>query len=77
MKESILNQRIKTNSKTMKRYEGLFILDLSGKEEGIKEVVDKLSSEITSVGARLRPSKSSTRRPSRGMPAAARAPVIS
>ena len=37
----------------MKRYEGLFILDLSGKEEGIKEVVDKLSSEITSVGGKI------------------------
>ena len=37
----------------MKRYEGLFILDLSGKEEGIKEVVDKLSSEIASVGGKI------------------------
>lgn len=53
MEESILNQRIRTNSKTMKRYEGLFILDLSGKEEGIKEVVDKLSAEIASVGGKI------------------------
>ena len=37
----------------MKRYEGLFILDLSGKEEGIKEVVDKLSAEIASVGGKI------------------------
>jgi ribosomal protein S6 len=37
----------------MKRYEGLFILDLAGKEEGIKEVVDKVTAEITSAGGRV------------------------
>ena len=35
----------------MKRYEGLFILNTAGKEEGIKEAIDKISSEITSAGA--------------------------
>lgn len=37
----------------MKRYEGLFILDLAGKEDGIKEVVDKVSAEITAAGGRI------------------------
>ena len=34
----------------MKKYEGLFILDTAGKEEGIKDVLDKISSEITAAG---------------------------
>lgn len=37
----------------MKRYEGLFILETAAKEEGIKEAIDKISSEITSAGGRL------------------------
>lgn len=37
----------------MKRYEGLFILDTAGKEEGIKEAIDKISAEITSVGGKV------------------------
>ena len=37
----------------MKRYEGLFILDIAGKEEGIKETIDKLSDEITAAGAKI------------------------
>ena len=35
----------------MKRYEGLFILNTAGKEEGIKELMDKISAEITALGA--------------------------
>ena len=34
----------------MKNYEGLFILDLQGREEGLKECVDKISHEIQEVG---------------------------
>ncbi len=34
----------------MKRYEGLFILDTAGKEEGIKDAIDKISAEITAAG---------------------------
>ena len=34
----------------MKRYEGLFILNTAGKEEAVKETIDKLSAEITSAG---------------------------
>jgi len=37
----------------VKRYEGLFILNTAGKEEGIKDVIDKISSEITAAGARV------------------------
>ncbi len=37
----------------MKRYEGLFILDTAGKEEGIKDTIDKISAEITSLGGRV------------------------
>ena len=37
----------------MKRYEGLFILNTAGKEEGIKETIDKITVEINRVGGRV------------------------
>ena len=37
----------------MKRYEGLFILETAGKEEGIKDTIDKISSEIASAGGKV------------------------
>lgn len=37
----------------MKRYEGLFILDTAGKEEGIKDAIDKISAEITTAGGKV------------------------
>lgn len=37
----------------MKKYEGLFILNTTGKEEGIKEVIDKISSEIEAAGGKV------------------------
>ncbi len=37
----------------MKRYEGLFILDTAGKEEGIKDTIDKISAEITALGGKV------------------------
>ncbi len=37
----------------MKRYEGLFILNTAGKEEGLKDVIDKLSADINLVGGRV------------------------
>jgi ribosomal protein S6 len=37
----------------MKRYEGLFILETAGKEESIKDAIDKISSEITSAGGKV------------------------
>jgi small subunit ribosomal protein S6 len=37
----------------VKRYEGLFILDTAGKEEAIKDTIDKISAEITSAGGKV------------------------
>jgi ribosomal protein S6 len=37
----------------VKRYEGLFILNTAGKEETIKETIDKISAEITSAGGKI------------------------
>ena len=37
----------------MKRYEALFILETAGKEEGLKETLDKISAEIESVGGKV------------------------
>ena len=37
----------------MKRYEGLFILNSSGKEESIKDTIDKISAEITAAGGKV------------------------
>jgi len=37
----------------MKRYEGLFILNLSGKEEGVKDALDKISTDIVAAGGKL------------------------
>jgi len=34
----------------VKRYEGLFILNMAGKEEGVKDALDKISAEITTAG---------------------------
>lgn len=37
----------------MKRYEGLFILDTAGKEDTIKDTIDKVSAEITALGGKV------------------------
>ena len=37
----------------MKRYEGLFILNTAGKEEGVKDMIDKIQAEITASGGRI------------------------
>ena len=37
----------------MKRYEGLFILNTAGKEEGIKDALDKISAEIAMAGGKI------------------------
>ena len=36
----------------MTRYEGLFILNAAGKEDALKETIDKISSEISSAGGK-------------------------
>jgi ribosomal protein S6 len=37
----------------VKKYEGLFILNTAGKEEGIKEMIDRISTEINAAGGRV------------------------
>jgi ribosomal protein S6 len=37
----------------VKRYEGLFILNTAGREEALKESIDKISSEISSAGGKI------------------------
>jgi ribosomal protein S6 len=37
----------------VKRYEGLFILNITGKEEGVKDTLDKVSSDITAAGGKV------------------------
>ena len=37
----------------MKKYEGLFILNLSGKEDGAKDALDKISNEIANCGGKV------------------------
>ncbi|MGA2864049.1 MAG: 30S ribosomal protein S6 [Verrucomicrobiota bacterium] len=37
----------------MKRYEGLFILETAAKEEGLKDTIDKIAAEITSLGGKV------------------------
>jgi ribosomal protein S6 len=37
----------------MKKYEGLFILNLAGREEGLKDALDKISTEITNAGGKI------------------------
>lgn len=47
----------------MKKYEGLFILNTAGKEEGIKEMIDKITAEINSVGGRVETVQKMDKRP--------------
>lgn len=47
----------------MKRYEGLFILNTAGKEEGVKEVIDKVTAEINRLGGRVETVQKMDRRP--------------
>ena len=37
----------------MKRYEGLFILDTAGKEDTVKDTIDRISAEITTLGGKV------------------------
>lgn len=37
----------------MKKYEGLFILNTAGKEESLKELIDKISAEIAALGGKV------------------------
>jgi small subunit ribosomal protein S6 len=37
----------------VKRYEGLFILNTAGKEEALKDTIDKISADITGAGGKV------------------------
>jgi ribosomal protein S6 len=37
----------------VKRYEGLFILNTAGKEEALKDIIDKISADITAAGGKV------------------------
>ena len=47
----------------MKRYEGLFILSTTAKEEGIKDVIDQISAEIAAAGGRIETVQKMDKRP--------------
>lgn len=47
----------------MKKYEGLFILNTTGKEDGVKEMIDRLSEEITSNGGKVETIQKMDKRP--------------
>jgi ribosomal protein S6 len=37
----------------VRKYEGLFILNTAGREEGLKESIDRLTTEMTNLGAKI------------------------
>ena len=47
----------------MKRYEGLFILNIAGKEEGIKDIIDHISADITAAGGKIETVQKMDKRP--------------
>ena len=47
----------------MKKYEGLFILNTAGREEGIKETIDKISAEIAAAGGKVETVQKMDKRP--------------
>ena len=47
----------------MKRYEGLFILNTTGKEEGIKDLIDQISADITAAGGKIETVQKMDKRP--------------
>ena len=38
---------------TVNKYEGLFILNITGKEDGIKDALDKIEADITAAGGKV------------------------
>jgi len=47
----------------VKRYEGLFILNTAGKEEGVKEVIDHISADIAAAGGKVETVQKMDKRP--------------
>ncbi len=47
----------------MKKYEGLFILNTAAKEEGVKEMIDRITAEINASGGRVETVQKMDKRP--------------
>jgi ribosomal protein S6 len=47
----------------VKRYEGLFILNTTGREDGVKEAIDKIGSEIAAIGGKVETVQKMDKRP--------------
>ena len=47
----------------MKKYEGLFILNTAGKEENVKEIIDRISDEINKANGRVETVQKMDKRP--------------
>ncbi|MGE3312099.1 MAG: 30S ribosomal protein S6 [Limisphaerales bacterium] len=47
----------------MKRYEGLFILNTAGKEDGVKDIIDHISADITAAGGKVETVQKMDKRP--------------
>jgi small subunit ribosomal protein S6 len=47
----------------VKKYEGLFILNTAGKEEGVKEMIDRITAEISGVGGKVETVQKMEKRP--------------
>jgi ribosomal protein S6 len=47
----------------VKRYEGLFILNMAGREEGVKDTLDKISEEIVAAGGKVETVQKMDRKP--------------
>ena len=47
----------------MKRYTGLFILDTAGKEEAIKDMIDRITADIAAAGAKIETVQKMDKRP--------------
>ena len=37
----------------MRKYEGLFILNTAGREEGLKETIDRVTAEVAKLGGKI------------------------
>ncbi len=46
----------------MNRYDAMLILDVQGKDEGLKEVLDQIEKEITTLGGRVHGTQKMDRR---------------
>lgn len=52
----------------MKKYEGLFVLNTAGREEGVKDLIDKISDEITRLGGKIDTVQKMDKRPFARLP---------